>query len=83
MNRKEEERELSLVVGYIMYNDLLEGTQFDGSFWYKIENVQKIAEAFVEVYPWNFQWGIEEEFEETLEAWVKANAESIINNQIN
>lgn len=84
MNRKEEEREISLIVGYIMYNDLLEGTEFDGTFWSKIDHVQKIAEAFVQVYPWYYTWGEEEDFEETLEWWVKDNAKLIItNNKIN
>jgi hypothetical protein len=73
-----EERELAVITAYIMYNDLLDGTRYDGSFFNKIDNVMKLAVAFIKVYPHDYGWE-EESFEETLEEWVANNYERILN----
>lgn len=77
------EKELVLVVGYIMYADLLEGTKYDGSFFYKIDNVMKIAKEFILWYPPSHKWEDEElDWDETIETFVKSNYETIINDAV-
>ena len=73
-----EDKELAVVVGYIMYYDLFNNMpNIDGSFFYKIDNVITVAEEFIKKYPSDYKW-IEEDFEETLNEHVKNNAEAII-----
>ena len=75
-----EENELALVTAYIMYNDLLEGTRFDGSFFQKIDNVLKLAKEFIKEYPHDYVWdeSKDSDWDETLEEWVRSNYEKIL-----
>jgi len=64
-------KNLAVVVGYIMYQDLLEGN-INGSFFSKIDKAIEIAESFC------LTFSAEEEsnwvnlsFEETLEEFLK------------
>lgn len=57
-----KEEELALVVGYIMFYDLLD---INGSFFSKIDEAIRIGGLFIEKYPSDYKW-IEEDFEETL-----------------
>lgn len=56
-----------VVVGYIMYHRLID----DRSFFNQIDNVIQIAKDFCKIYPEDFEWGVEIEFDETLEEYVK------------
>lgn len=73
-----EETELAVVTGYIMFYKLFEGTRFDGSFFNTIDNAMLVAQEFIKKYPHDFEWGINEEFDETLEEFVENQAEVII-----
>lgn len=77
-----ETKELAVVTAYIMYNDLFEDTRFDGSFFNKIDNAMLVAEEFIKIYPEDYEWGIEKEWDETLEEFVKNQAEVIITNKL-
>lgn len=76
MGRKE--KELAVVVGYIMHYSLFDGTRYSGSYFATIDYALLVAEEFLKVYPYNYVWGTELEWDETLEDWVRINAESII-----
>lgn len=58
-------KEIALVCAYIAYNDLLDGTIFN-----TFDRSYEIAKDFLKVYPVNFKWGINEEWDETLERFV-------------
>ena len=77
MNTKE--RELAVVVGYIMNYSLLNGTGFSGGFFATIEHALLLGEEFLKVYSHTHNWENEDIWEDTLTRWVKQNAESIIN----
>lgn len=64
------ENDLAVIVGYIMYYDLLED-RINGSFFSKIDKAIEIAERFCKIYPPTFEWGVEIEFEETLEEYLQ------------
>ncbi len=72
-----EEQELAVVTSYIMYNDLLEDTIHDGSFFQKIDKVILLARFFIAKYPQDYSWE-DESFEEVLEDWVKDNWKEIL-----
>lgn len=76
----ENTEELAVVVGYIMYYDLFSDTRLDGSFFTKIDNVILVAKEFIKKYPHDYEW-IEEDFEETLNEFVKENVELIVKNK--
>jgi len=63
------EEELSVVVGYIMYYDLLEDS-INGSFFTKIDKAIELGKLFISFYPADFLW-IEQDFEETLNEFIK------------
>ena len=48
-------RDLLVVVGYIMHYDYLEKT-INGSFFSKIDKAIELAEQFVELYPEDYDW---------------------------
>ena len=76
---EEEANELALVTSYIMYHDLLEGTKYDGSFFQKIDNVIKLAKAFIEIYPHDYAWEFRDmDWDEAIEEWVAENYEEIL-----
>ena len=75
---EEQDEELTVVTSYIMYYDLLEGTRYDGSFFSKIDRAILLAREFIRCYPIDYIWGIEKEFDETLEEWVKNNYEVVL-----
>lgn len=67
------DKNLAVVVGYIMYYDLLEDS-INGSFFSKIDKAIEIAELFCSFYPADFNWEESElDFEEELEKFVKKN----------
>ncbi len=76
-------KELAVVVGYIMNYSLFNGTRYSGGFFSTIDYALQVAEEFIKVYPYTYKWREEVDFEETLEVWVKNNAEQIINNKTN
>ncbi len=64
------EEELALVVGYIMYNDLLQGTRYRG-FFSKIDKVLELSKEFIVIYPKGYNWeDSDDDWSETLEAWI-------------
>jgi hypothetical protein len=64
MNYKSERQ---LVVAYIMWNRLLEG-----SFFQTYDRAVVIAERFLEKYPYSKEdWGVEEKWDETVEKFVE------------
>jgi hypothetical protein len=67
------DREVAVVTGYIMYNDLLENARgVNDSFIYKIDLAIELAEKFVEKYPEDYNWEeLELDFEETIEDFLK------------
>lgn len=75
-----KEKELAVVVGYIMNYSLFNGTRYSGSFFSTIDYAILVAEAFLKVYPYTYVWDDEDNWEETLIEWVRNNAESIIKN---
>lgn len=64
-------KELAVVVGYIMYYDMLQ-EKINGSFFSKIDKAIEIAEDFIKYYPEEFEWE-ELDFEETLEQFLITN----------
>ncbi len=66
-----ESEELAVVTGYIMFYKLFEGTRLDGTYFSTIDNAILVAKEFIKKYPHDFEWGIEEEFDETLEEFVQ------------
>ena len=62
--------DIAVVVGYIMYYDLLED-KINGSFFSKIDKAIEIAEEFCKLYPKDFSWGVKLDFEETLNNYLK------------
>ena len=62
--------DIAVVVGYIMYYDLLED-KINGSFFSKIDKAIEIAEEFCKLYPKDFPWGVKLDFEETLNKYLK------------
>jgi len=64
-------QEITVVVGYIMYYDLLEN-KINGSFFSKIDKAIEIAEEFVEIYKQDELNGWEtRDFEETINEFIK------------
>ena len=57
----------AVVVGYIMFHRLIDNK----SFFNQIDEVLTIAKDFCEIYPENFVWGVNEEFDETLEEYIR------------
>ena len=58
----------AVVVGYIMFHKLIDNK----SFFQQIDEVIEIAEDFCKIYPEDFAWGVEMEFDETLEEYIKS-----------
>ena len=58
-------QELARVVGYIMYNQLLE-IIVNGSFYQQIDLAITIAEKFITIYPEDYEW----HFDEAIEKFV-------------
>lgn len=56
---------IAVVTGYLMYYDLLQDFEINGSFFSKIDKAIEIAEDFAFQFPDNEYW-IENDFEETL-----------------
>ena len=64
--------DLLVVVGYIMYYDLLEGS-INGSFFSKIDKAIELAEQFVELYPEDYNWvDTDLDFEEAIEKFLES-----------
>lgn len=63
------ENDIAVVTGYLMYYDLLQ-YKINGSFFSKIDKAIEIAHEFCKIYPPDFKWGIEIDFEETLEQYL-------------
>ena len=68
------DKDLAVVVGYIMYYDLLEDS-INGSFFSKIDKAIELAELFVLTFSAEEEsgWSGDLDFEETLEEFVKKN----------
>ena len=65
-------RDLLVVVGYIMHYDLLQGS-INGSFFSKIDKAIELAEQFVELYPEDYNWvDTDLDFEEAIEQFLKS-----------
>lgn len=62
-------KELAVVTGFIMYYELLE-EYINGSFFTQIDKAIEIAQAFIEIYPEDYEW-VDEDFEETLGVFCK------------
>lgn len=62
-------KDLAVVVGYIMYYQLLED-KVNGSFFSQIDIAIEIGEEFCKLYPEDFGWE-DLDFEETLSNFVK------------
>ena len=62
-------KDVVVVTGYIMYYDMLQDS-ISGSFFSKIDKAIEIAELFCSFYPADFEWGVELDFEETLEKFL-------------
>lgn len=68
-----QEVNTSVIVGYIMYYDML-GDKINGSFFSKIDKAMEIAESFVLTFSAEENEGwVNSDFEETLEQFVKDN----------
>lgn len=67
-------KNLAVVVGYIMYQDLLEGN-INGSFFSKIDKAIEIAESFCLTFSAEEEsnWSGDLDFEETLEEFLTKN----------
>ena len=65
------DKNLAVVVGYIMFYDLLED-KINGSFFSKIDKAIEIAESFCSVYAEEEKssWSGDLDFEETLEQFL-------------
>jgi hypothetical protein len=64
--------DLLVVVGYIMYYDLLERS-INGSFFSKIDKAIELAEQFVELYPEDYNWvDTDLDFEEAIEKFLES-----------
>ena len=61
--------DIAVVVGYIMYYDLLED-KIRGSFFSKIDEAIEIAKEFCKLYSKDFPWRVELDFEETLNEYL-------------
>lgn len=67
------DKNLAVVVGYIMFYDLLED-KINGSFFSKIDKAVELAESFCSFYSAEEEGGwIELDFEETLEEFLNKN----------
>jgi hypothetical protein len=65
------DKELARVVGYIMYNLLLE-EKINGSFFQQIDTAITIAERFIFIYPEDHKWEDEDlDWDEAIEEFVK------------
>ncbi len=62
--------DVSIVVGYLMYYDLLQD-KINGSFFSKIDKAIEIAEKFALKYDEGDDYWIENDFEETVEQFIK------------
>lgn len=69
-NIEQSKSDLAVVVAYIMYYDMLED-KINGSFFSKIDKAMEIGQKFNKKYPESFEWGVEIDFEETLNEYVK------------
>lgn len=58
-------KELALICSYIASNNLLNGTTFQ-----TFHNAWKIANDFLEEYPLEYVWGVDKEWDETLEEYI-------------
>ena len=60
-------QELARVVGYIMYNQLLENI-VNGSFYQQIDLAITIAEKFITIYPEDYEWHFDDiDWDEAIE----------------
>jgi hypothetical protein len=62
--------DISVVVGYIMYYDLLQNT-INGSFFSKIDKAIEIAEKFALKYDEGDDYWSENNFEDTIIEFIK------------
>jgi hypothetical protein len=63
-------QETARVVGYIMYNQLLENI-VNGSFYQQIDLAITIAEKFITIYPEDHKWEFEDiDWDEAIEKFV-------------
>ncbi len=63
-------KELAVVVGYIMFYDLLDCV--NGSFFSKIDKAIELGEKFIKIYPEDFNWEESgKDFEEELNEFCK------------
>ena len=61
-------KELAIITAYIQYHNLL-----DGTFFNTIDTAYKLAKKFVKIYPPSYVWGIDKEYDETIEKFVEQN----------
>jgi hypothetical protein len=61
-------KELSLISSYIISNNLLNGTIFQ-----TFDKAYDLAEKFLIKYPLDTEWGIDKEWDETIEKFVIEN----------
>ena len=63
--------DILVVVGYIMYYDLLQDS-INGSFFSKIEKAIGLAQEFADLYPEDYNWvDTDLDFEETITQFLK------------
>jgi hypothetical protein len=63
-------QETARVVGYIMYNQLLENI-VNGSFYQQIDLAITIAELFITIYPEDHKWEFDDiDWDEAIEKFV-------------
>ena len=63
-------RDLLVVVGYIMYYNLLQES-INGSFFSKIDKAIELAEQFVLIYPEDYNWvDTDLNFEDAIEKFL-------------
>lgn len=64
--------DILVVVGYIMYYDLLQDS-INGSFFSKIDKAIGLAQEFTELYPEDYNWvETDSNFEETITQFLKS-----------
>lgn len=63
----------TVIVGYIMFNNLVQDDNYEQSFYTQIEKANKIADCFMHHYPNNHKWRDEEQFEKSLRKFIRKN----------
>lgn len=62
--KRNKAKEIACAAAYICEHELL-----SGSFFHHFDRAYEIAELFVKKYPPTYEWGIEKEFDEEIEAF--------------